>query len=130
MDRLPLATAFAEHFCQQHGVARADSLRLALIIEELFTNTITHGQGDDSDAPVHVELRVEAKHLHLCYEDNAPPFDPGSIQETLPADVGAELDERRVGGLGVQLMLQMAHSLDYAYVEGFNRLQLVLKREP
>jgi anti-sigma regulatory factor (Ser/Thr protein kinase) len=77
-----------------------------------------------------VELRVESKHLRLCYADNAPPFDPRSIQATPPADVSAELDERRVGGLGVLLMLQMAHSLDYAYVEGFNRLQLVLKREP
>jgi serine/threonine-protein kinase RsbW len=128
MDCLPVATGFVEAFCELHGIARDDALRLTLIVEELFTNTITHGHGGDSDAPVRIELGVTVAHLSLRYEDNAPPFDPLQRLDAAPPDLDADVDDRAVGGLGIHLMARLAHSVDYAHIEGFNRLQLVLRR--
>jgi serine/threonine-protein kinase RsbW len=129
MECLPLAAAFVEAFCEHHGIARHDALRLTLIVEELFTNTVTHGHGGDSDAPVQLELGFTVAHLTLRYEDNAPPFDPLQRLDAAPPDLDAQIDDRAVGGLGVHLITHMAHSVDYAHIEGFNRLQLVLRRE-
>src|SRR5580693_6441012 len=49
MSLLPEATVFVERFCSLHRVGRQDLLRLTLIVEELFTNTVGHGYGGESD---------------------------------------------------------------------------------
>jgi serine/threonine-protein kinase RsbW len=127
MAELPQATAFVDAFCEMNGIARGDALRLSLIVEELFTNTVEHGHGGDSDAPIRVELRVEFAQLALLYEDAAPHFDPLARLDQAPPDLLAALDERRVGGLGIHLVVQMAASVRYAREDGRNRLRLVLQ---
>ena len=76
MASLAQAIAFVEAFCADRGVAASDGLRLSLVVEELFTNTVMHGHGGGSDAPVRLGLRADASQLELSYEDSAPPFDP------------------------------------------------------
>jgi serine/threonine-protein kinase RsbW len=128
MDSLPLAVGFIEAFCEVQGVAASDVLRLSLIIEELFTNTIVHGHGGGHDSPVRIEVAVGPAQMKLRYEDCAPPFNPlRYLQDTRP-DLDARVDERRVGGLGLPLVAQMVERFDYAHVDGFNCLSLVLKR--
>jgi anti-sigma regulatory factor (Ser/Thr protein kinase) len=129
MDCVPLATAFVEAFCDLQGIDRGDALRLTLIVEELLTNTVQHGHGGDSEAAVHIELAADGMFLTLRYEDHAPPFDPLQHLAGARPEWDAAAADRRVGGLGLHLMAQMAHSLDYRFVGGRNRLHLVLRRE-
>lgn len=128
LDSLPLAAGFVEAFCMQHGVPTGDTLRLALIVEELFTNTVVHGHGGDHDSPVRIELTVGLAQVALRYEDSAPPFDPLKHLRDAHPDLDAPVDERRVGGLGLPLVAQMVEQFDYAHVDGINRLDLALKR--
>ena len=108
MECLAEAIAFVESFCDERGVAHADSLRLSLIVEELFTNTVTHGYAGDSDAPVRIALRADASDVELSFEDMAPPFDP--LQHVPPPIVDVESDSlaRPVGQLGIALVVSMA----------------------
>lgn len=129
MAHLALAIAFVEDFCQRHGLSRDDARRLELIVEELFTNTVVHGHGGDSDAPVRIQLDVGDMHLMLRFEDTAPAFDPRQHLGATPSALQAELHERAVGGLGLHLVVQLAERLDYSFVEGRNRLQLTLRRD-
>ena len=43
--------AFAQVFCERNGIDRHTALRLTLVIEELFTNTVQHGYRAESDLP-------------------------------------------------------------------------------
>jgi serine/threonine-protein kinase RsbW len=128
LDNLPLATGFVEAFCSQQGVPSGDTLRLALIVEELFTNTIVHGHGGDHESPVRIGLSVEAAQVALRYEDRAAPFDPLQYLRHAHAELDAPVAERRVGGLGLHLVAQMVERFDYARVDAGNCLFLVLKR--
>lgn len=87
-------------------------MRLRLAVEELFVNTVTHGHGGDSDAPVEVTVRIDGDRIVLIYEDAAPPFDPFAKVER--PDPGAPLESRSVGRLGVFLITQLAERCDYA----------------
>jgi anti-sigma regulatory factor (Ser/Thr protein kinase) len=129
MQCLPGATAFVEGFCDENAIAHGDALRLTLIVEELFTNTVVHGHGGDSDAPVRIELTADPTRVTLSYEDAAPPFDPLARLEQSGPDLDADLDDRPVGGLGIVLIVRMATSVRYAREDGFNRLHIVLQRE-
>ncbi len=129
MAHLPEATAFVESFCEAHGLAPADVMRLTLVVEELFTNTVTHGHGGDCDAPVRIALSVTALHIELAYDDTAPPFDPVAHLATTAAALDADADDRRVGGLGIALVLRMTERAGYAREDGCNRLALSIARD-
>src|SRR3954453_18401739 len=76
MECLPEAIAVVESFCKERAVAAGDALRLCLIVDELFTNTVSHGYRGDRAAPVRRELQVTAPEVEISYADAAPPFDP------------------------------------------------------
>ncbi len=128
MALLPEATAFVESFCAAHGLAAADALRIVLCVEELFTNTVTHGHGADCDAPVRIALRAAARHIELEYEDRAPPFDPVEHLAGAAAELDADAGERPVGRLGIALVLRTASHARYVREGDFNRLLLTIAR--
>ena len=118
---------FLEAFCAAAGVGREACLRLNLVLEELFTNTVRHGHAGDSDAPVWVTLALQDEHVRLTYEDVAPPFNPYARLGLDSPDTTLEM--RKIGGLGVLLTSEMAATRDYAYLFGRNRIRLALKAE-
>ena len=129
MDCLPQAIVFVEEFCRERQVARNDVLRLSLIVEELFTNTVMHGHGGDSDAPVRIGLGGDLLNFDLTYEDTAPPFDPLDQGARSTIDPGDDLSERPVGHFGLVLVVSMAARCSYAREQDRNRLRLTVRRQ-
>jgi serine/threonine-protein kinase RsbW len=111
---------FVEEFCTGAGIGEHDCLRLNLVLEELFTNTVHHGHRQESDAPVWVGLCASAGSVKLTYEDTAPPYNPYGKS---PDDT---VKLRDAGGLGVLLTRKLAASCEYAYLYGRNRIRLAL----
>ncbi len=114
--------AFVERFCAQAGVPRDPCLRLNLVLEELFTNTIKHGYRDGTDAPVWISLARAEGALRVVYEDGGPPFNPYAWLAAAAAEGPQPL--RRPGGLGILLTRELAASREYAYVFGRNSIRL------
>jgi serine/threonine-protein kinase RsbW len=88
------------------GVTDEDSLRLQLVIEELFTNTITHGHHGDSENRVGLALGRNNGILTLRYEDDAPPFDNSEFGQNFRLTV-------EVGGQGLGLIHGMGKAIRY-----------------
>ena len=124
LDAWKTARAFIESFCGGAGIPRASCLKLSLVLEELFLNTVKHGQRGGSDAPVWIALSCRGDEVSLVYEDRAPPFNPfaSATREMLEALA----ETRREGGLGVLLAHGLTSSADYAYLFGRNRIKLTL----
>jgi len=128
MAMLAEMIAFVEAFCAQQGIAHEDRLRLTLIVEELFTNSVVHGHGGGADAPIDVSLSCAADEVALTYEDSAPPFNPLELAAGERLAAAGAVEARPVGGLGVLLVGQLARDSRYAYEGGRNRLSLRLPR--
>lgn len=122
------AVAFVEACCTAAGVAHDDVLRLVLVTEELFTNTVMHGHAGGADALVQITLRTEADRLLLEYSDAAPAFDPLAWRDAALLQPEPDLAERRPGGLGLLMLLRLASQARHAYEGGRNVLQLELPR--
>lgn len=116
--------ALIDEFAEATRLGREDRHKLTLIVEELFTNTVTHGHRGDSNAPVQISLEDTAAGVQLTYEDSAPQFDP--LAASRRTDIDSTINERRVGGLGVFLTIGLANGADYRFVEGHNRILLTL----
>src|SRR6266404_4460937 len=105
-DALPQVDAFLGKVCSAAGLGRDTCLRLTLLVEELFTNTVVHGHGADSEAPVRIECEVSPGRIALIYEDTGPAHDP--FARVVAPDADADVENRPVGGLGVHLIREMA----------------------
>ena len=117
--------AFAEGFCARAGVGRDACLRLDLVLEELFTNTIRHGYRGGSDTPVWISLARADGALRIVYEDSAPPFNPYAWLAAAVSEGPQPL--RRPGGLGILLTRELAASREYAYIFGRNSIRLGMR---
>ncbi|SRR5258706_1278615 len=116
---------FLNDFCTRRGIDREHCLRINLVVEELFTNTVRHGHRGDSDAPVWVSVGTAPAAVYVTYEDTAPPFNPYALFATAP---DAAISLQKIGGLGVLLTRELAATRDYAYLFGRNRIRLALKQ--
>ena len=124
LSALPEVAAFIAETGMRAGVPPGPCQKLALLVEELFTNTVEHGHRLESDEPVRVELEVEPGRFTMTYEDTAPPHDPfAGVQQP---DETADVEERPVGGLGVLLVATLARDIEYRRVENKNRIRLVM----
>jgi serine/threonine-protein kinase RsbW len=128
MSALPDTATFVEGFCSLHGIAGADVLRLTLIVEELFTNTVEHGCRGQHDASIHITLSADAGEVRLLYEDTAGPYDPLSRLSASATDLAVAPEQRPIGGLGIHLVRQLTRSARYVNEDGRNRLWLRLPR--
>lgn len=117
MAQIDAAIALVEEHCQRGGVGRDDMLRLTLVVEELFTNTVEHGLAGGGEGEVVLHLSPLDDGVALRYEDDAPPFDPLSAPPP---------DALGVGGQGIALVKSLARSARYAREEGRNRLWIEL----
>lgn len=122
--------AFIEHACAQAGCSSAQSLRVLLVIEELFTNTVKYGRNVAPPVSVAISLEAEGSHgLTVHYEDTAPRYDPfedAGDDEDLTVSVG----KRRIGGLGIILVRELGRNVQYAWSEGKNRVSFVVPLAP
>ena len=124
MTKLAALRGFLESFCNEAAVAQDHCLRMNLVLEELFTNTVRHGHRGDTDSPIWVTLAADGSTLNLTYEDTAPPFNPYGTPPDAPPDTTVKM--RKIGGLGVLLTRRLAASREYAYLYGRNRIRLAL----
>jgi serine/threonine-protein kinase RsbW len=126
LDEGPRLAAFVE--AAVAGMGDRLSMRLRLVVEELFVNTVTHGHGGDCDAPVEITILVEDDRVVLTYQDVAPPFDP--FAHVHGPESGVPLEDRTVGRLGVFLVTKFATRYEYVRAGEANRISVELPTDP
>ena len=103
--------SFVEAACTTAGIGREDCLKIVLIVEELFTNTVTHGYREESESPVWLAFEPGEGGFTLRYEDAAPPHNP--FGEFRPMDTAVLIAQQPVGGLGLKLIRSLARDAGY-----------------
>lgn len=89
----------------------AGTLRtVILVLDELFTNVVTHGYLNDPGGRVRIEASVRDEAVQVSITDQAPAFDPRQVP--FP-DTTLGIEQRPIGGLGLLFVRRMADSLDY-----------------
>ena len=107
----------AEAFCIERGGSPRLAAHLALCIEEMGGNIVTHGfsKGGGKDLTVRL-LRKEDRWI-LRFRDSCTAFDP---LEHVSEGTGTK-------GIGIRLVMQIADEARYTYSMSLNNLALVLR---
>ena len=109
-------------FGEANGLSETQVHNLSLALDELATNTISHGFVEVDRQELRVELRIEDGEVVAQLHDTGMPFNP--FEEAAVPDVHAAIDDRPIGGLGVFLTKTLFPNPDYERTDGFNRITL------
>lgn len=120
--------SFVEGACSAAGIGREDCLKILLIVEELFTNTVTHGYREESGSPVWMAFEPESDGFTLHYADAAPPHNP--FGEFRPMDTAVLIDQQPVGGLGLKLIRTLARDAGYCREGERNCIRITFAPRP
>ena len=104
------AGEWLEHLLEQSGIPPDVVMEMVLVQEELVTNVAKYS-GLEESGSVTVSLGIDADRLSLEVRDSGAPFDP--LSESQRAELGADIDHARVGGLGVHLVTQLTDTQSY-----------------
>jgi serine/threonine-protein kinase RsbW len=119
--QLPALMEFLHDFWSCADLPRAGAVAFELALEEVFMNVVMHGSPTNRPLQVEVSLAIVDGELTLTVEDDGPPFDPLSLAAP---DITANLEERRIGGLGVFLIRKLMDSVRYQRLGPHNQLQM------
>jgi serine/threonine-protein kinase RsbW len=119
MERLP---AWIDGIATKLGLDERARFGVHLCLEEVVSNVVRHGYGDNGDGLVTVSCAEDGQgQIVFTVEDDAPAFNPLEGAE-LPA-IGPE-DTGLLGGQGIRLLRGFAETLEYEPKLGGNRLRI------
>jgi len=128
MESMAEIRTFVEAACTAAGIGREDCLKILLIVEELFTNTVTHGYREESESPVWIAFEPGDEGFTLRYEDAAPPHNP--FGDFRPTDTAVLIAEQPVGGLGLRLIRSLARDAGYSREGERNCIRIMFAARP
>lgn len=121
LAEIAVVAARVEAFCALHGLGSDVAHAVNLSLDELLTNTITHGFEGADEQHIEIALSLEATTLTVQISDTGIAFDPSDAP--VP-DLESDIEDRQIGGLGVHFVREMMDSLSYRRHDGRNELTL------
>lgn len=123
LDALAELSAWIQDIARDHGLSTRCAFQLELVLAEAVTNIVQYADVAGGDAAIAVELQCAEEGIRIRLEDTGRPFDPTSA----PAHVQPQnLEESRIGGLGIHLIRAYTERLEYHRVGNRNRLSMVI----
>lgn len=111
-----------EEFGAENGIAPDQALRFGLALDELITNVISYGLAGRTDSTtIRLTIEHESGVLRAELLDDGLPFDPLTAEIEFPA---GDIEDRKIGGLGLTLVRKIMDRLEYRREDGFNRLNM------
>lgn len=95
-----------------------------LCVDELITNTITHGLKFPSDKKINIQISATQDFLEVLIKDEAPQFDP--FTQAPEPDLTSSVEDRKIGGLGVFLTKKLMTEC-HSYYDGNGNVTILKK---
>jgi serine/threonine-protein kinase RsbW len=124
-DALPALVCFLEKFGEANAIGSADAMALALALEELFTNTVSHGKTTGVGETVSVSLSLKTDALTVIYSDRGIQFDTTLGEGTTPSDHACNVAHMPIGGLGLHFIRRTMQEVAYSRKSGRNITTMV-----
>lgn len=124
IENLNKLAEFIENFGEEHELSPKNIFELNLILDELITNIISYAYEDDSDHIIELDINKEKDELKIQVIDDGKEFNPLEKEEV---KLDEDLDERKIGGLGIHIVKEKTDEIKYKRESNKNILMLKKK---
>lgn len=101
--------------------------KLRLAVDEIATNIVSYGyHSAPGEGDISLAAEMDEHQLTFCLEDTGIPYDP--LSQDVPTDLEQNLDQRKIGGLGVYLAIRSVDKFIYERLGDRNRNILIIYR--
>ncbi len=111
LESLSIISDFITKVMRQMGAAAKNIFEVQMAVDEACTNIIQYAYPEQKDVIALICELVDDEFV-VTIRDKGEPFDPRSVP---PPDLEADLDKRRVGGLGIYFMRKMMDEVNYDF---------------
>lgn len=119
-DSMEKVTAFFDEFVEKHDVPFKATTKIMVMVDEIYSNIINY-----SGATIAiVTAEYGAGKVIMSFQDNGIAYDPLAKEDP---DITLSAEERKIGGLGIYMVKQMAEDVKYTRAAGKNYLDVVLE---
>ena len=121
--RLDEVMGFVDGLLEKYGCPEYVQLQIDLAVEELYLNIASYAYYPDTgSATIRVEYRKRpVRNVTITFIDSGSPYDPLAKEDP---DLDAEVEDRKVGGLGIFMVRSCMDDIKYEYKNGQNRLTI------
>ena len=125
MENMDEVLAFVDAELKSYGCPKRITLPIDVAVEELFTNIASYSYlPDTGPATVRVEVEQNPLTIIITFVDQGVPYDPLAKKDP---DMTLEVEERRIGGLGIFMVKNSMDDVQYEYRDGRNILTISKK---
>ena len=114
--------AQVEQFGAEHQLASEIVNDLNVALDEALGNIIAYGYESGARDEIVVRLSYVSGAVNVEIEDGGQAFDPLQVP---PPDLTADLQDRKIGGLGIHFIRSLMNQVAYDRLDGKNRLRMV-----
>ena len=116
-------TEQVQDFCLERGVSKRFAYLLALVTEEVTTNSALHGFRPGKRNMVVVKVLVAGDKVVLNIKDNCVLFDPMSYYEKI------QTSDDYSSGVGIRIIVGLSDSVTYRSTFNMNNLRVEIREE-
>lgn len=121
-DRIREACDFVVEGAETAGFDADEVFRIQLACDEACTNIIEHAYGKEDAGPITVTWQKKKGAFIIELRDNGHPFQPEDIPSPSVPDSPDEVDDLKVGGLGLHFMRTLMDEVSFSFDKNGNRL--------
>lgn len=99
---------------------------IKLLLDELCTNVINYAHSDDLIHDITIEIESDDELVKVEIVDDGRPFNP--LIDAPEPDTDSDLEDRRIGGLGIYFVKTIADEAHYRREDGKNHVTLLKRR--
>ena len=122
IENVAVVTDFVNGILEENGCSMKVQMEIDIVIDEIFGNIAYYAYALGSgEATIQVEIEESPKKLELIFIDRGIPYNP---LENKDPDITLDIEERKIGGLGIYLVKKMMDEVSYEYADGQNILKL------
>lgn len=119
---VPLLGEWVEQLGETLGLGMPQVFQLNLALEEAVVNVMNYAYPGQENMPVRLSAEGDAHQITFVLEDEGIPYDPLAKEDP---DTTLSAEERPIGGLGIFLIKQLMHDVQYERVGQTNRLTML-----
>ena len=128
-DRVSDACQFVSEGAQLAGFDTDEIFRIELACDEACTNVIQHAYRGENRGDIRVSWQIKEREFVIVIRDKGQGFDPDSVPQPDIPEGPEDLEELKIGGLGLHFMRTLMDQVHFSsdQVEG-NKLVMIKYR--
>ncbi len=111
IDSLPVIGDFISDTLTHFHADASTIYKVQLAVDEACTNVINYAYSGGA-GPLKIALELVGEDVIITISDKGKPFDPTAIP---PPDVSSDVDQRKIGGLGIYFMKRLMDGVSYSF---------------